>query len=78
MGQITNQPKTLEERVRAVTKAAQDRNVDFDIGYVAARSEWTSNWRDGLGYASLSDLLDVLEEDIRDHKTFYAIDRLDL
>ena len=65
MGETTNQPKTLEERVQAAAKAAQDRNIDFDIWFIAARGEWNSNWSGDQPKATLGELLDVIEEEIR-------------
>ncbi|MNG46954.1 hypothetical protein D3C79_48210 [compost metagenome] len=65
MGVTTNQPKSLEERVAAAVKAANERKVDFDICYIAGRAEWSTNWGEGYVRSNLSDLLELIEEDIR-------------
>lgn len=67
MGVVTNvPPKTLEERVQAITKLAKERNVDFDIWFAANNGQWGSNWGNGLYRNDLGELLELIEEDIRD------------
>lgn len=65
MGETSNKPKTLEQRIAAITETAKRRNLDFDICFVAARQEWTTNWGEGIVRSKLEDLLEVIEEDIR-------------
>jgi hypothetical protein len=73
MGEVTNQPKSLEDRIRAVTEIAKQRNFDFDICYVAARQEWTTNWGEGLNRSRLEDLLEVVEEDMRLYNAYEKV-----
>lgn len=65
MGVVTNVRKSLEERIQELTRVARNNNIDFDISFIAARGEWTSNWGEGYVRSNLVDLLELLEEDIR-------------
>jgi hypothetical protein len=65
MGITTNKHVTLEERIRSVTKAAQEKNADFDLCFIAARGEWSCNLGSGYTRSRLEDLLELIEEDIR-------------
>lgn len=65
MGITTNKHMTLEERFSSVVKAAQEKNVDFDLCFIAARSEWSCNLGHGYTRSRLEDLLEMIEEDIR-------------
>lgn len=65
MGITTNKHLSLEERIRSVTKTAQERNIDFDLCFISARGEWSSNYGEGYNRSRLEDLLELIEEDMR-------------
>lgn len=65
MGEVTNQPKSLEERIRTVTKVARERNIDLELFFSCTSGLWGSNCNDTIR-PDLGDLLDSIEEDLND------------
>lgn len=64
MGITTNRQLSLEDRIRSITRTAQARNIDFDLCFISARSEWNSNWGEGYTRSTLEELLELIEEDM--------------
>lgn len=66
MGAVTNvPPRSLEERIKAVTTVAKQRNLDLELFFNCTSGCWGSNCNDSIRQ-DLGDLLDLIEEDVRD------------
>lgn len=66
MGVVSNvPPRTLDDRIKAVAKVAKERQVDFELWYNCKTGQWGSNWNN-VYRDNVNDLLDLLEEDLRD------------
>lgn len=66
MGQVSNaSPRSLEERIKAVTKVVKERNLDLELFFNCTTNCWGSNCNDSVRQ-DLGDLLDLIEEDVRD------------
>lgn len=66
MGQVSNTPPiTLEDRVKAITKAAKSNNLDLELWFSCTSQHWGSNYSEDIR-PDLGDLLALIEEDLRD------------